>query len=279
MRLREVKNLLKRYNIRPSKRLGQNFLIDERVLRKIIEAAELSKNDTVLEIGPGIGNLTLELAKRVKRVIAVEKDLKMIEILNGVLKRRNVKNVKILKGNILKMNLPKLQTAVSFLGRKYKLVANIPYYLTSRLIRKFLEMENKPKLIVLMVQKEVAERICANPPNMSLLAVSVQFYSGPKIISFVSKNSFWPQPKVDSAIIRLKVKGERLKINANLFFKIVRAGFSQPRKQLINNLSKKLGIDKIKVREWLLKNNIQPSQRAETLTIEDWLKLTENFIN
>jgi 16S rRNA (adenine1518-N6/adenine1519-N6)-dimethyltransferase len=277
------KEILKKYRISPSKRLGQSFLIDKRILRKIIEVAELSKNDIVLEVGPGIGNLTKELAKRVKKVIAIEKDKRMVEILK---KEVNFPNVQIVYGDILKIDLKSYKLKAG----SYKIVANIPYYLTSRLIRKFLELENKPKLIVLMVQKEVAQRICASPPHqkfwcggkppkMNLLAVSVQFYAKPEIVSFVSKNSFWPRPKVDSAIIKIKplIDAGRRLINADLFFKIVKAGFSQPRKQLINNLSKNLGIDKMKVKEWLLKNEIEPSQRAETLKIEDWLKLIKNF--
>ena len=198
MRFRELKKLLKKYNLRPSRRLGQNFLVDEKVLRKIIEAAELSKNDIVLEIGPGIGNLTVKLAKRVKKVVAVEKDQRMIEILKETLK--DFKNVKIIKADILKFS-PKIYNLKS---KIYKVVANIPYYLTSPLIRKFVEtVEVKPQLLVLMVQKEVAQRICTKPPDMSILAVSVQFYAKAEIISFVSKKSFWPQPKVDSAIIKI----------------------------------------------------------------------------
>jgi len=274
MRFRELKKLLKKYNLRPSRRLGQNFLVDEKVLRKIIEAAELSKNDIVLEIGPGIGNLTVKLAKRVKKVVAVEKDQRMIEILKETLK--DFKNVKIIKADILKFS-PKIYNLKS---KIYKVVANIPYYLTSPLIRKFVEtVEVKPQLLVLMVQKEVAQRICTKPPDMSILAVSVQFYAKAEIISFVSKKSFWPQPKVDSAIIKIIPRKSALPIRVNplLFFKVVRAGFSQPRKQLANNFSKKLGIDKIKVREWLLKNKIQPTQRAETLNLEDWINLTKSL--
>ena len=274
MRFRELKKLLKKYNLRPSRRLGQNFLVDEKVLRKIIEAAELSKNDIVLEIGPGIGNLTVKLAKRVKKVVAVEKDQRMIEILKETLK--DFKNVKIIKADILKFS-PKIYNLKS---KIYKVVANIPYYLTSPLIRKFVEtVEVKPQLLVLMVQKEVAQRICTKPPDMSILAVSVQFYAKAEIISFVSKKSFWPQPKVDSAIIKIIPRKSALPIGVNplLFFKVVRAGFSQPRKQLANNFSKKLGIDKIKVREWLLKNKIQPTQRAETLNLEDWINLTKSL--
>ena len=275
MELKEIKNWLKKYNIRPSRRLGQNFLIDEKVLRKIIEAAELSKDDIVLEVGPGIGNLTAELAKRVKKVIAIEKDQKMVEILNELLEGWKVRNVKIVKADILKFS-PKIYNLKS---KIYKVVANIPYYLTSPLIRKFLETENQPKEMVLMVQKEVAQRICARPPKMSLLAVSVQFYTKPEIISYISKKSFWPSPKVDSAIIKISAFNQRRKSAFNQrFFKIVRAGFSQPRKQLINNFSKGLEFDKKKVEVWLLKNKIQPNQRAETLNLEDWINLTKSFI-
>jgi len=274
MRLEEIKRLLKKYNIYPSKRLGQNFLVDEGILKKIVEAAELSKNDIVLEVGPGIGNLTVELAKSVKKVIAVEKDQDLVRILKELLDCWKVRNVRIVEGDIRKIENCKLK-----IENCYKVVANIPYYLTSPLIRKFLEASNAPKEMILMVQKEVAQRICANPPQMSILAVSVQFYAKPEIISFVSKKSFWPQPKVDSAIIKIKplINADKRLINADLFLKTVKTGFSQPRKQLANNLSNGLKMDKGKVKNWLLKNNIQPTQRAETLTIEDWLKLLKSY--
>ena len=274
MRLEEIKRLLKKYNIYPSKRLGQNFLVDEGILKKIVEAAELSKNDIVLEVGPGIGNLTVELAKRVKKVIAVEKDQDLVRILKELLDCWKVRNVRIVEGDIRKIENCKLK-----IENCYKVVANIPYYLTSPLIRKFLEASNAPKEMILMVQKEVAQRICAKPPKMSILAVSVQFYAKPEIISFVSKKSFWPQPKVDSAIIKIKplINADKRLINADLFLKTVKTGFSQPRKQLANNLSNGLKMDKGKVKNWLLKNNIQPTQRAETLTIEDWLKLLKSY--
>jgi len=277
MNQKEIKNLLKKYEISPSKRLGQNFLVNEGVLRKIIETANLKKEDVILEVGPGIGNLTLELAKRVKKVIAVEKDPHLVRILNEELRIKNIKNVKIIQGDILKI---KIQYSTFDIRHSYKVVANIPYYLTSPLIRKFLEnTEVRPLEMILMVQKEVAQRICAKPPEMTILAVSVQFYSKPKIISYVSKKSFWPSPKVDSAILRIAplINADRRLINADLFFKIVKAGFSQPRKQLVNNLSKGLKMEKEKIKNWLLKNGIQPEQRAETLKIEDWLNLTKSL--
>jgi len=264
------KEILKKYRIFPLKRLGQSFLIDKKVLKKIIEGAELSKNDTVLEVGPGIGNLTIELAKRAKKVIAIEKDKRMVEILKENLK--DFRNVEIVEGDIREM----IFAIVKKMTKDYKVVANIPYYLTSHLIRKFLELERKPKLIVLMVQKEVAQRICAKPPKMNLLAVSVQFYAKPEIISFVSKNCFWPRPKVDSAIIKISnIKKQKATNNEKLFFEIVRAGFSHPRKQLINNLSKKLGRKKEEIKKLLSQLGISPKKRAEELSIEDWMKLTK----
>jgi len=303
---KNIKTLLKKYGIYPSKRLGQNFLIDKKVLNKIIKAANPQREDIVLEIGPGIGNLTQELAKRVKRIIAVEKDPKMCEILKETLK--DFKNVQIINKDILKFpmnseqrtaNNKKLFIVRCSLFANYKVVANLPYYITSPVIRKFLELANPPKEMILTVQKEVAQRICAAPPKMSILAVSVQFYAKPEIISYVSKKSFWPQPKVDSAILKISAFNQRRKSAFNQrFFIIVKAGFSQPRKQLVNNLSKGLALsssnglalsssnglalslpnglklDKQKVKELLLKNNIQPTQRAETLTVDDWIRLT-----
>jgi len=269
-----LKKLLKKYQICPSKKLGQNFLINKGVIKKTLETAGLSAKDTVLEIGPGLGVLTQELAKRAKMVVAIEKDQNLARILNNELKIKKIGNVKIIEGDILKI----LKTR-TLIPNSYKVVANIPYYLTSRLIRIFLETKNKPKEIILMVQKEVAQRICASPPDMNLLAVSVQFYAKPKIISFVSKKSFWPQPKVDSAILQMAplINADRKPINADLFFKVVRAGFSQPRKQLINNLKGGLKIKREMAENWLLKNNIQPTQRAETLTVENWISLAKSF--
>jgi 16S rRNA (adenine1518-N6/adenine1519-N6)-dimethyltransferase len=265
-----IKDLFKEYKAAPFKRLGQNFLVDEFVLRKIVESADLQSNDVVLEIGPGIGTLTQELVKRVKKVIAVEKDRKMVEILKETLK--DFKNVEVIQGDILKIKNLKLKI------KNYRVVANLPYYIVSPVIRKFLESKNQPKEMILMVQKEVAQRICAKPPDVNLLAVSVQFYAKPEILFYVSKNSFWPSPKVDSALIKITSKKvlQRPAL-CDLFFKIVKAGFSQPRKQLANNLAKKLKLDKEKVKNWLSENNIQPNQRAETLEIKDWLKLVKNY--
>ena len=259
-----ISKYLKQCEIRPVKRLGQNFLIDNSVLKKIIDAADLSFDNTVLEIGSGLGILTFELAKRVKKVIAVEKDRKLARILNNELRIKGIKNVEVIQDDVLKISDSKFPILDS-----YKIVANLPYYITSPIIRKFLESPpagGKLSLMVLMVQKEVAQRICAKPPQMNLLAVAVQFYGQPKIIAYVSKNSFYPQPKVDSAIIKIIPKPIP-EIDTEKFFNLVKKGFSAKRKMLKNNLP---GIDFEKL-------GLNPKIRAENLSISDWVKLIHTF--
>lgn len=271
----KIKKILRENRFSPSKRRGQVFLVNKGILKKIVETANLGKKDFVLEIGAGLGNLTFELAKKAGLVLAVEKEKKLAEILENNLKSFCFQNVMVFPGDILK----NFQKIVSFLPKNYKVVANIPYYLSSRLIRKFLEEKKKPQFLVLMLQKELAQRICASPPKMSLLAVSVQFYAKSQIISFVSRNSFFPIPKVDSAILKIVPK-RNLKVSQQFranFFKILRAGFSHPRKQLVNNFSKELKVEKKKIIAWLLKCNLFPNQRAEELKVEDWIKLALNF--
>ena len=242
-----------RYKIKPIKHFGQNFLIDKQVVKKIIRAADLHPRDVVLEIGPGTGVLTQEIAKTAKRVIAVEKDPRMIKILKESLK--DFKNVEIINTDILNY---KLQTT------NYKLIANLPFYITAPVIRKFLESKSPPKEMILIIQKEVAQRICSKPPKTNLLAISVQFYAKPKIISYISRKSFRPIPKVDSAIIKIIPHQKYKKVNSKQFFKIIKTGFSHPRKQLINNLPKNLDIDK----------KLQQS-RAENLSVDDWIDLSK----
>ncbi len=261
-----IKEILQKHDLRPSKGFGQNFLIDRNVLDKIIREAGLNKNETVLEIGPGIGTLTSELAKNAKQVIAVEKDRNMCIVLKKTLEGAD--NITVLNEDILKFNFNSFPD--------YKVVANIPYYLTSPLIRLLLENSNKPKEIILMIQKEVAQRICEKPPKMSLLSVSVQFYADAKILFTVSKNSFLPAPKVDSAVIKITPLKQNKGVSADIFFKTVKAGFSHPRKQLLGNLSSAFDIGKEKTAGWLAKNNINPKQRAETLSVQDWINLSKN---
>ncbi len=233
----------------------------------MLKATEISQKDIVLEIGPGIGTLTQELAQKAKRVIAVEKDPTMVKILRET--TGALPNIEIIQADILKLNLARLSYS--------KVVANLPYYITSPVIRMFLEAKNKPELMVFMVQKEVAQRICAKPPDMNLLAVSVQFYAEPKIVSFVRKGAFWPQPKVDSAIVKIVPKNELPFVDPGLFFRIVKAGFKQPRKQLGNNLAQGLKLSREEIETWLNQGDIQPTQRAETLSLTDWVVLAKSL--
>jgi len=253
-RIRKLKEFFK--DKRPLKKLGQNFLICRNILDKIVETAEITKEDTILEIGAGLGFLTEELAKKAKKVIAVEKDSRLI----GYLKNNLPKNVTVKEKDILKMTP---------LKGDYKVAANLPYYITSPIIKKLLE-NNPPSLIVLTVQREIGERICAHPPQMSKLAVFTQFHSKPEIITKVPKSCFWPQPKVDSVILKLTPKKVK---ESKSFSRIVKAGFSHPRKQLVKNLSQNLEIDSKIVEKKLKELGINSKQRAETLSLKDWKSL------
>jgi len=263
------KTALQEQGVKALKRLGQNFLKDSSVAEKMVFAANITKKDVVLEVGPGLGALTRIIATRAGKVVAIEKDRRMIEALKENLKGLN--NVEVAQGDILK----NFQFSI-FNFQTYKVVANLPFYIASPVIRMFLEAENQPEEMVFIVQKEVSQRICARPPRMNLLAVSVQVYAEPKIVSYVLKGAFWPQPRVDGAILKLKVKSSRSKVDMKAFFRVVKAGFSHPRKQLINNLTEGLNANKGQIKTWLEKNNVSPSQRAETLSVDDWLRLASS---
>lgn len=256
--------------------MGQNFLKDEAILQRIIESANLSKNDVVIEIGPGHGVLTELLAQKCKKVIAIELDDRLIEMLRN--KLRNKENVEIIHDDILKINLPELVSKYEIQDTRYKIVANIPYYITAPIIRLLLETEFPPSEMILMVQKEVAERICAKAGEMSILAVSVQYYAQPEYLFTVPKTAFDPMPKVDSAVIRItrnKKQETRNKQEVKKFFQIVRAGFSAKRKTLVNNLSSGLQLDKKTVEEKLIALGFSKNTRAQELGVEDWQKLSE----
>lgn len=260
--------------------MGQSFLISRPVLKKIIESSKLKPQDIVLEIGPGIGTLTQALARKVKKVIAIEKDPRLVEILKEVLE--DFKNIKIIQADALKLKKSRFQREKI---KNYKVVSNLPYNIATEVIKRFLATDNPPKLMVVMVQKEVGQRICSQPPKMQRLGVLVQARADVKIIETVKKDSFWPQPKVNSAILKITPKvystivhDRELWENQKLFQKIVKAGFSQPRKQLVNNFSKSLSIPREKVEQWLKQNNIAPAQRAQSLTLENWLNLSKTFI-
>ena len=260
--------LLKRYDLRAHKGLGQNFLQDPFALETIVSAAEIQPTDTVLEIGPGLGSLTRYLAVFARQVVAVELDLNLLPPLKAILSP--YQNVRLIHGDILKLSPKDLITE-----KGYLVVANIPYYITSALIRHLLESEPKPRRIVLTVQKEVAKRICAEPGDMSLLALSVQVYGKPRLAARIPANAFFPAPKVDSAVLVVDIypspiiKTELL----NTFFKLIKAGFSQKRKTLRNSLSAGLHISPSGAAELLTRANIDPQRRAESLNLSEWSEL------
>ena len=267
----QVGKLLRQSGIRPKKRLGQHFLTDEAILDTIVVAAELSPEDIVVEIGPGLGVLTAELARRAGKVIAVELDTKLALLLKHRL--ASLANVDVINADILKVSPSQL------LERKsdYKVVANLPYYITSPILRYFVEASPKPSLMVVMVQKEVGNAIVAGPGEMSLLAVSLQVYSKPKIVSYVPSQSFYPPPKVDSAIVRFDLLPEpAVKVaDINGFFQVVKCGFTSPRKQLHNSLAQGMGVKPAEVALLLERAGIESQRRAETLSLEEWARLYE----
>ncbi len=260
----EIKKTLKAYGAYANKDLGQHFLVDQHSLEAIVEAADVQENDRVVEVGPGMGILTKELCKKAKEVVALELDRSMIAIVKtSCIKHTNlrVENVDVLKYNTDELG-------------DYKVVANVPYYITSAIIRLFLESDNKPEEMVLLIQREVAERICAKPSRMSVLAVSVQFYGNPTIVEVVPRTAFFPAPKVDSAILKIRVyKKPLFDVDKRIFFRIVKAGFHEKRKQLINSLSGGLLLQRDIVEEMLNKAGINPMTRAEGLTMMDWYNL------
>lgn len=262
--------LLRQHNLHAKKSLGQNFLVDEGALEKVAAAADLKAEDEVLEIGPGLGSLTRHLAQAARRVVAVELDQSLLPALESVVGR--YPNVEVIPGDILSLR------PLSFaLQPSYKVVANIPYYITSAVIRHLLEAETRPALIVLTVQREVAERICAAPGDMSLLAVSVQFYAVPRIVARIAAGAFYPKPAVDSTVLRLEVlpRPAVSVSDPDHFFRVVKAGFSQKRKQLRNALSGGLRMEAAEVEAVMARAGLDPKRRAETLTLEEWGRLAD----
>jgi 16S rRNA (adenine1518-N6/adenine1519-N6)-dimethyltransferase len=262
----------------PKKSLGQHFLTDPHHLAAIAAAADLTWEDTVLEIGPGPGDLTARLAAQAGRVVAVELDDRLIEPLRNRFPPSS--NIEIVHGDILELDPARLAgeevSADKATTGQYKVVANLPYYITSAVLRHLLEAEVRPRLAVLMVQKEVAERICAPPGDLSLLAVSVRFYAEPRIVHRVPAGAFRPPPKVDSAVLRLDVFSEPAieDVSPAAFFRVARAGFGQKRKQLANSLSAGLALPKRIVQGALEAAEIDPARRAETLNLDDWRRLS-----
>ena len=263
----QIQKLLEEIGEKPKKHFGQNFLINKGIVEKIIKLSNLGKDDVILEVGPGLGVLTFNIAQEVKKLIAVEKDRELAANLKARLEEAHIKNVQILEQDILKFT-PK---SYKLTAKSYKLVANIPYYLTSALIKKFLEEETQPKEMFLMIQKEVAQRICQKE-KYSILSLSVQFYADAEILFPVSKNSFWPAPKVDSAVIKITPR-KTPETDSTLFFRLIKAGFASPRKQLISNLSKNLKIERVVLESVFSKCHINQKSRAEDLNLQTWLSL------
>ncbi len=328
------KHLLDRYGIEPKKSLGQNFLHDEGLLAKIAAAAELSFDDDVLEVGPGLGALTRHLCRRARRVVAVELDQRLLPALEGEL--ADCDNVEIVHGDVLALDPADWFTA------PYAVVANVPYYITAAILRHLLESRPRPRRLVLTMQREVADRLIAKPPDMSLLAVSVQYYGKVRLVSAVKAGAFWPRPDVDSAVVRIDVEERHLwsageqgsggagettedgrrttdeatpvarpptadrrprpeaesasadagggavppapppprspalppDPNEARFFRLVRAGFSEKRKQLKNNL-RSLGLGDEAIAAALEQAGIDGRRRAETLAVAEWERLAE----
>ncbi len=272
MTLSEMKALLRQYGLRPNPQLGQNFLVDATHLQRIVAAAELRSDDVVLEIGPGLGPLTEQLLAVVRQVISVELDRGFI----GVLQDRfgHHPHFRLLHQDILQTDISALLAAAG--TASYKCVANIPYYITSAVMRHLLESDGHPELIVLLVQREVAQRITAKPGDLSLLAISVQFFGEPEIVATVPAEAFFPAPKVDSAILRVRPYAEpRYRVaEPARFWATIKAGFGQKRKQLKNSLDAGLPrYSSEQINEALGAAAIDPTRRAQSLTIAEWVAL------
>jgi 16S rRNA (adenine1518-N6/adenine1519-N6)-dimethyltransferase len=275
-----IYGLLKQYNIRPKKGLGQNFLADANHLAKIVAAAELQPDDVVLEIGPGLGALSLPLAQTAKAVVAVELDAVMVEILQTEL--AYLTNFKALHADILTVDPVQVIAAncADFQpGQPYQVVANLPYYITSAVIRQLLEAAYPPQKIIITVQKEVAQRVVAQPGKMSILAVAVQFYGQPTLCHTIPASAFVPSPKIDSAVLRIDCYKQPPVVvtNQKRFFQVVRAGFGQKRKQLKNSLAAGLHLSQSEVAVQMAQVGIDPTRRAETLSLAEWGVLAAVF--
>ncbi|MBN1995109.1 MAG: ribosomal RNA small subunit methyltransferase A [Anaerolineae bacterium] len=272
-----LSTLLKKYNLRPRKGLGQNFLADPFHLAQIVATAELDPEDVVLEIGPGPGTLTRLLAEAAGRVIAIELDPNMVNLLQNEL--GYLPNLTVIQADILQTNLKALITNFSPTFSSFKVVANLPYYITSAVMRHLLETTPRPQRIVVTVQKEVARRIVAKPGNMSLLALSVQFYGQPKITHHIPAGAFYPPPKVDSAVVRIDSFPQPLlpAADAPHFFRVARAGFGQKRKQLKNALVAGLSRPMLEIIRAMEKAGVDTARRAETLSLTEWERLAETL--
>ncbi|MAG28926.1 ribosomal RNA small subunit methyltransferase A [bacterium] len=267
--VRTIKNLASKYNISPSQDRGQNFLIDEKILNSIIKLSNIKKQDNILEIGPGFGVLTNELLSNGAKVLAIESDKKFSNHLAKQYSKK--KNFKLEQKDILKISNQEIS---NYLGKDYRVISNIPYQITGKIIKKFISSDlPKPESALLLVQKEVADRINAGPGKMSLLGISVQLYAKPKIVLDVPKESFWPAPKVDSCLLEISRISSKpnYDINEDKFWQLARIGFSSPRKQLRNNIANSLNMDQEAVKSALKKSGLKHTARSQELSIEQWI--------
>ena len=258
---------------RAKKALGQNFLVDRRVRAKIVEAADISPTDTVLEVGPGRGFLTKALSERAGRVVAIELDVALIPHLTEVF--TDCRNVEIVPGDARTINFDGLVGTVT----KYKVVANLPYYAATPIVRRFLETQHKPTTLVVMVQREVGQVMTAPPGKMGILSVATQVYGSPRIVTSVPPKAFRPSPNVTSAVVRIDTYAEPAVAFdiAERFFSLVRAGFSAPRKQIHNSLKNGLNASPDEVMTLLQSAGISPTRRAQTLSVDEWGDLYREY--
>jgi 16S rRNA (adenine1518-N6/adenine1519-N6)-dimethyltransferase len=267
-----AQSLLRDHGLKPKKGLGQNFLIDDTFLQRIVVTAKVTEADEVLEIGAGMGALTRYLAAAAGKVTAVEIDNQLFPILKKVVKEFN--NIRLIQGDVMNIDPNELTSKAG-----YKVVANIPYYLTSNLIRRLLEAPLKPVLIALTIQKEVAQRICAEPGKMSLLSLGVQIYGKPNIAFIIPPSAFYPVPGVDSALLIVDLFDQPV-IPVELldgFFKLAKAAFMQKRKMLHNALSGAPGLGNGRADELLSNSGIDPDRRAQSLALQEWYLLAKNY--
>ena len=269
-----LKQFLKNHHIKPNFTYGQNFLLDDIVLQDIADGAHIASDTAVVEVGPGIGNLTRHLCARAPFVLSIEKDPQFLPILKSV-KKDFPKNFRFENADILEYDFQKFLAEQGY--KKYVVVANIPYYITGKILRMFLGAKNKPECITVLTQKEVAQNIIAERGSLSIPAIAVQLFGEPKILAQIPARSFYPVPKVDSAVLQITPykKTKYAVTDEKKLFRVIKACFSGKRKQLHNTLTNNLGLDKELVRETLEKLNIKPASRPQELSIDQWLALTE----
>jgi len=267
--LNDLRLAMQLAGLKASKGLGQHFLVDRSSLDAVMAAGELTPDDTVLEVGPGLGTMTLPLTQAVGQVVAVEQDPALAQLLE----RDRPTNLKVIAGDIMQFDL-------GTLSRGYKVVANIPYYLTSALLRRLLEAENQPQLLALLIQKEVAQRVAAKPGKMSTLAVSVQYYGQPKVVHMVPRQLFWPPPNVDSAILQIRVGDQpAFEADRDKLFRLVKAGFGERRKMLKNSLAGGLNMSMELAAELLDAAGLEPTARAQELSLPEWEQLYRTVVD